>query len=306
MASAHRRGHADGVSYPGDICILGYGEVGQILADDLAPNVRVPVRAYDPLFATHESGPGRAVASTESATESVSAAEAAAGCDLVISVVTADEAVAAARSVAGSLKPGCVYFDLNSVSPKTTVETASVVQESGGRFVEGVIMTSIGSHRIRSPILLGGRNASAFESVARSLGFTGVRVFSDELGAASAVKMCRSVIVKGLEALLGEALVTAQHYGVVDDVLASLDDLLPVDSWEETARYMISRSVRHGERRAAEMREVAATVADVGLEPLMSESTVGRQEWAARFESALEEDLDGILDALLSRRDTDG
>jgi 3-hydroxyisobutyrate dehydrogenase-like beta-hydroxyacid dehydrogenase len=127
-------------------------------------------------------------------------------------------------------------------------------------------------------------------------------VYADTIGAASAAKMCRSVIVKGMEALLAESLLTARHYGVEDAVLASLRDLFPVGDWGRLARYMISRSLQHGRRRAEEMREAVLTVAEAGFEPWMSTGCVERQQWAAAHAEALRhEALTDMLDNLLGR-----
>src|SRR2546429_5318848 len=117
---------------------------------------------------------------------------------------------------------------------------------------------------------LGGPHARAFLPLAQSLGFAGANVYSDAIGAASAAKMCRSVIIKGMEALLAESLLTARRHGVEDAVLASLQDLFPVRDWRALARYMISRSPQHGRRRAEGMREAAKTVAEAGFRPPVS------------------------------------
>ena len=285
--------------------MVGFGEVGQILADDLGTRTEVDLQSFDLLFADATSIPSQAAAARRNVIASHSAAAAAAGCDLIISAVTASEAVKAARSVAGSISSGSYFLDLNSVSPSTRRAAAEVIEAGGGRFVEGALMSPIGRLRVEAPILLGGPHAAAFSAVAGSLGFSNARAFSDSLGQASAVKMCRSVLIKGMESLLAESLTAAGRYGVADDVLASLDDLLPLDDWPSKARYMISRSLQHGERRAEEMREVAETIAEAGLNPFMSAATAKRQEWAAQFAAARDEDLTNMLDALARTGNTD-
>jgi len=152
--------------------------------------------------------------------------------------------------------------------------------------------------RIASPMLLGGPHAAAFLEAAASLGFTGARVYADEIGRAAATKLCRSVMIKGIEALLTESMLAARHYGVEQDVLASLSDLLPLPDWPATAQYMISRSLEHGARRAEEMREAARTVDEAGVEPVMSVSIAERQAWAAAYRAALSDDLAAMLDAI--------
>jgi 3-hydroxyisobutyrate dehydrogenase-like beta-hydroxyacid dehydrogenase len=153
--------------------------------------------------------------------------------------------------------------------------------------------------RLGTATLLGGPNAEDALPFLREVGFTGMSVFSDELGKASAAKMCRSVMIKGIEALLSESLLSARHYGVEDVVLASLQDLFPGPDWPMLSRYMISRTLEHGVRRAEEMREVARTMAEAGVAPLMSEACAARQDWAPQFAEALkQEDLKAMLDAM--------
>ena len=149
--------------------------------------------------------------------------------------------------------------------------------------------------------MLGGPHAAAFLPVAEALGFTGMQVFASALGRASAAKMCRSVMVKGMEALLTESLLAARHHGVEDTVLASLQDLFPLGDWEKLAHYMVSRSVQHGKRRAEEMHQAAATVREAGLDPWMSSSCAERQAWAAPHRAALANtNLKNLRDAVLA------
>ena len=121
------------------------------------------------------------------------------------------------------------------------------------------------------------------------------------IGAASAAKMCRSVLVKGLEALFTEALLTARHYRVEQTVLESLRDMFPGTDPRELGRYMISRSLLHGRRRAEEMREVARTVRDAGVIPHMSLATAARQDASAKYAQAAKlAPLETLLDRLLA------
>lgn len=282
------------------IALIGLGEVGQVLANDLSPAGSTVMSAWDRLFAVKDSAPRRAAETLHSLTAAGSMAEAVRGHSIVICAVTAGECAAAAREAAAALSPGAFYLDLNSVSPGTRAQAAGSIDAAGGRYVEAAVMSPIGPRRLASPVWLGGAHARAFLPVAQSLGFTGATVYSDTIGAASAAKMCRSVIVKGMEALLAESLLTARRHGVEDAVLGSLTDLFPVGDWRRLARYMISRSLQHGQRRAEEMREAVRTVAEAGFEPWMSRGCVERQAWAAGYSQALcEEDLTDMLDSVL-------
>ena len=162
-------------------------------------------------------------------------------------------------------------------------------------------MSPIGPRRIASPVLVGGPHAREFVPLARSLGFTGLEFCSDSIGRAAATKLCRSVVVKGMESLLVEALVAARHYGVEAAVIASLANVLPHPDWAEQAHYMVSRSLRHGVRRAEEMREAAETVAGAGIEPWMSAACARRQAWGPEITGKpAEGELIAMLDELLA------
>jgi 3-hydroxyisobutyrate dehydrogenase-like beta-hydroxyacid dehydrogenase len=286
---------------PQRIALIGYGEVGQILAADLKAAGVGDVRLWDRLFPTPASAPSRAAAAT-GARIATSMAEALEGRSLIISAVTAANCVPAAREAAASIAPGAIYFDLNSVAPQTKRAAAAAIETGGGRYVEAAVMSPIAPQRIGSPMLIGGPHATEFEPLARKLGFTGIRVFDGAVGRASAAKMCRSVMIKGLEALFAESLLAARRHGVEQTVLESLRDLFPHEDWERIAAYMLSRSLEHGSRRAEEMREAAHAVADAGIDPLMSLACAARQEWAAarrpaRAPGSLAELLDTVLAA---------
>ncbi len=280
------------------ICLIGFGEVGQILAADLASTSEIS--AYDILFPNPLSIPSKAL--RESSVQSAgNAADAARGCDLILCAVTAASDLDAARSVIAGLHPGAYYVDFNSASPHTKETASRIIEAAGGRYVEAAVMSPFPPKRLASPILLGGPDADDFQREFGAL-FTGATAFSKEIGKASAAKMCRSVMVKGIEALLTESLLAARFYGVEDTVLKSLSDLFPIADWEKLACYMISRSLQHGVRRAEEMREVAETVRDAGLAPMLSAATAERHDWAASHASALSaRDLRGLLDNILEQ-----
>ncbi len=281
------------------IALIGFGEVGQILAEDLAAAGMTNIAAYDIKFDDANSIPSRALTS-HGVRVAASAAAAVREADLILCAVTAASDLDAAQSVIAGLKPGAFYADFNSASPGMKIKAAAIIDGAGGRYVEAAVMTPIGPKRIASRMLLGGAHAAEFQVRAAALGFKG-EVFSTELGKASATKMCRSVMIKGIESLLTESMLAARHYGVEHVVLNSLSDLLPFGEWEKLARYMISRSLEHGVRRAEEMREVAETVREAGLEPLMSAACAERQDWAAAYKAALDTpDLDAMLDNILN------
>ncbi len=280
------------------IALIGFGEVGQTLGADLLA-AGASVSAYDPLFGNSNSVPSRALTKIRVVAQKT-APEAVRDAELVISAVTAASDLDAARSVVSGLAAGTFYLDVNSVSPGMKQACSEIITCARGCYVEAAVMTPIAPKRIASSMLLGGPHAADFITRAQPPGFSGAKVFSQIIGQASATKMCRSVIIKGTEALLLESMIAARHYGVEKTVLDSLSDLMPVGDWDRLARYMISRALEHGTRRAEEMRESAKTVAEAGLVPLMTEATAEREDWAAARKEALAHmnDLGALLDAI--------
>ncbi len=264
--------------------LVGYGEVGRILAEDLRAR-GVAVSAYDiALDADHpaRSGPPhagaamRAHAAAHEVDLAATHASLAAQSDLVVSAVTADQAVAVARDCAPGIRTGCLFLDLNSASPASKSRAAEHVEAAGGRYVEGAVMTAVPPYRIAVPVLLGGPSAAAAAGPLGELGFRAA-VYDERLGTASATKMCRSVVVKGLEALVVESLTSARSFGVEDAVLESLHETFPGIDWDKQASYFFQRVIEHGRRRSEEVVQVAATVAETGLRPLLADATARRQ-----------------------------
>jgi 3-hydroxyisobutyrate dehydrogenase-like beta-hydroxyacid dehydrogenase len=263
-----------------NVGLVGYGEVGRILAEDLRKQ-DVKVSAYDIKLRSDQTGqPLREHAHHHGVALTASHADLAAAADFIVSAVTASQAVPVAQACAGSVKQGAWFLDFNSASPGAKQRAAALIHGGGGRYVEGAVMTSIPPYRIRVPLLLGGSGASELAPLLVELGFA-AKVASEKLGVASAVKMCRSVMIKGLEAMVIESFTTARAYGVEDAVLASLKETFPGIDWEKQGAYFFQRVIEHGRRRSEEVREVAETVREAGLTPWSAQGTAERQAWIA-------------------------
>jgi 3-hydroxyisobutyrate dehydrogenase-like beta-hydroxyacid dehydrogenase len=230
---------------------IGFGEAGQAFA--------------------HGEG-WRAFDTNPAKTRAPSLTAALDGADVVISVVTADQALTVAREAASSIAPGALYCDMNSVAPATKQAAAAVIEAAGARYVDVAVMSPVLPARLTVPLLLGGPHAEHGAVALRGLGFTNVRIVPGDVGRASSIKMIRSVMIKGIEALTAEMLLAGDAAGVRADVLASLGD-----EWPAHADYNIERMATHGLRRAAEMEEVAKTLVALGIEPVMTRGTIARQ-----------------------------
>jgi 3-hydroxyisobutyrate dehydrogenase-like beta-hydroxyacid dehydrogenase len=264
------------------IGMVGYGEVGKVFTAGLKHQV-AGISVWDLKFEAPALREAQlAHAAQAGVTACASMAELCARSDLIISAVTASNTLAVAQAAAPHIRPGTVFLDLNSASPGTKQQAAALIDAAGGRYVEAGVMTSVPPYGIRVPMLLGGALAADLAGVLGAWGMD-AKAVSEKLGVASAIKMCRSVMIKGLEALVIESYTTARAYGVEDHVLPTLAETFPSIDWEKQGAYFFSRVVQHGQRRAEEMREAANTVreASPGFEPFMASAIADKQQWVA-------------------------
>jgi 3-hydroxyisobutyrate dehydrogenase-like beta-hydroxyacid dehydrogenase len=259
--------------------LIGFGEAGSILGEDLAAAGR-DVVMYDILLDTPASrDPMLEKARRAHVRAAGTFEDAVAGAEVVISAVTASSSADVAGKAARSLRAGQVLLDINSVSPAKKLSNAALVEAAGADYVEAAVMAPVPPQRLRVPMLLGGKRASALAVELRDVGMN-TTALSEQIGVASAVKMCRSIVIKGLEALTVESMLAARRFGAEREVLESLNGTFPSMGWTgQLPDYLVSRVAEHGRRRAAEMREVARTLEDVSVEPTMALATAARQDW---------------------------
>ena len=261
------------------VAFIGFGEAGHTISRGLLSARAAHIRAYDILFDS-DSARLRHAAETLGVEAARDHADAVRGADIVVLAVTASASLPAALACLPGLRKDQLFLDINSVSPQRKIETASQIASSGARYVDVAVMAPVAPYLHQVPCLIGGPGAAQLVPRALAMGMKMERV-SDEVGPASAIKMFRSIMIKGLEALVLESMLAASEYRVEERVLASLKETFPALDWDKLAGYMIERVVSHGKRRAAEMREVAQTLQAIGIEPLMASATAARQQWVA-------------------------
>lgn len=220
----------------------------------------------------------------------------------VFSLVPTDQAVAVARAAAPHLRTGTFWLDGSSSAPGTKRAAAASIEAAGGHYVDMAIMAPVHPRRHRTPVLLAGPEATQALAAITALGMDG-QVAGPAVGDASAVKMIRSVLVKGLEALTAECLLAARRAGVEEAVLASFAQSDPEIDWAARTAYNLGRMLEHGTRRAAEMREVVATLTELGLPSRLSAATaLWQDEMGALDLDVGPGALPGLLDAVLAAR----
>lgn len=272
------------------LALIGFGEAARAFASGLTASLRgYDLRLDDPDM--------RDAFAADGVTACDDAATALDGADAALSLVTADQSLPAALGAEG-LAAGAFWFDMNSVAPDTKRAAAEAIEGRGGRYVDVAVMAPVHPKRNAVPLLVAGPHADAGADYLRAIGFRDVRVAGPAIGDASAIKMIRSVMIKGIEALSAECVLAADAAGVRDAVIASLDASWPGADWGARFDYNLDRMMIHGSRRAAEMEEVVKTLDALGTGSAMSRGTVERQRAIGSRGLAAPDGLDAKIEAL--------
>lgn len=286
-----------------EIALVGFGEAGQAMARGWAlPPGRVT--AFDVKISNaHLLGPLQQAANTYSVDLAADISTAMAQANLVFALVPTDQTIAAAEAAAPNINAGTVWFDGSSSSPGRKREAASIVSSAGAHYVDAAIMAPVFPLLHRTPLLLAGPTAEQARQMLDELNMV-AEVVGSEIGHASAIKMIRSVLVKGVEAVTAECLLAARKAGVEQEVLASLEKSDPEVDWGARTSYNLERMARHGARRAAELREVVSTLEELNVPARMSTASALWQDQIADLELEITNEplfvrLDAALNALL-------
>ncbi|UFS67320.1 DUF1932 domain-containing protein [Paracoccus denitrificans] len=260
------------------IAFIGFGEAAEAFAKGWGRDLSAGLHAYDEKC---DDAQARALPAGRAEATGVTLAADRAGAlrdaGAVFCLVTADRAVLAAEQAAPHLAPGALWLDGNSCSPGAKRRAAGIVETAGGRYVDVAIMAPVYPRLHRTPLLIAGPHAGQALAMLEALGMT-AQVSGAEVGQASAIKMIRSVMIKGMEALTAECLLAARRAGIEDRVLGSLQASNPDIDWPRQAAYNLERMMVHGRRRAAEMREVTATLSELGLPNGLANATADWQQ----------------------------
>lgn len=257
------------------IAFMGFGEAGQAFATGL----RAPltgISAYDLKLDMPQEQAACLHGMSQRGVVPIGLADLR-GASLILCLVTADQALMAARASAPFLAKGALWCDGNSCAPGTKRQAAQVISASGARYIDLAIMAPVHPRLHRVPMLVSGPDAAAGAAALADFSMQ-ASVAGDRVGQASSIKMLRSVIIKGLEALTAESFLAARAAGVEDAVIASLQASDPSIDWAGRGAYNLERMLVHGARRAAEMHEVAATLRELGLPDRMAQATTVWQD----------------------------
>lgn len=259
------------------VALLGLGEAGTAIAKGLAEHWRGDdasrrILAVDIAQKDNVRGPAITERARKIGVEiDDRCTEALAAADFVISVVTGVEAKNAAEAAKRFLRPGTLYCDVNTLTGKQKADIASTVEAAGIDYVDIAAMGGFATYGHRAPFVLSGPAAERAAAWMRPQGFN-VSVMSDRAGDSSSVKIIRSIMVKGLEALGVECMVAAQRAGLTDEVLACFADI-DDRTFAGMVKSLTASHVNHAKRRMEEVDKVMENLAELGIEPVMSSAT---------------------------------
>ncbi len=288
------------------IALIGFGEAAQAFCKGWGLELTATIKAYD---IKHHQKETEEQLSADYASFGIEGYTNVTDCisdaKIIFSLVTADQAFVAGENASKSIPKYCFFFDCNSCAPETKRAISSLIENAGGRYVDVAVMAPVYPALHKVPLLICGPHADDAKLEFSRLGMSAEHV-AGEIGKASSIKMIRSIMMKGLEALIAECVLAGRKAGVEDVVLDTLEKTYPGFNWRERAAYMLERIMVHGPRRAAEMREVALTVKQLGLDNVMSNATINWQQSIGDLglpagEDVLSDRADAILAALEER-----
>ncbi|QQO37610.1 NAD(P)-dependent oxidoreductase [Bradyrhizobium diazoefficiens] len=266
------------------VAFVGFGEAAQCFASHLAAQTGAPIVAFcqgktnaPPYSQAFLAVAARCGVTLVERLDDLSEA------DVIFSAVVVAVATEMGEAIARILRPGCLVVDINAATPRTKKRVAEVVEARGGVFADANLMGSVDLYGAAVPLYTSGSGAERFAETFRPFGFH-IEVAGPEAGTAAAVKMLRSVVTKGMEALLVEALTAATLAGVRRETMRGLCQSMDATTFSKFLDMCVRSDVLHAERRAVEMDGVAAGLRELGFDPLMTSATAERLRVSARLE----------------------
>jgi 3-hydroxyisobutyrate dehydrogenase-like beta-hydroxyacid dehydrogenase len=278
------------------IVFIGFGEAAYHIAKGLSQEGLEGMAAFDVGLGNPQIGPVIERRARDAGVSLVKTrAQAVAGADYVLSLTSSKVAVAVAGEVLPEMQPGQIFLDLNSAAPEVKRRIAALPKKEGVLVVDAAVMGPVPLSGHKVPIALAGEGAQSFCDAMTPYGMR-IEVVDAPVGGASAIKMLRSVFMKGFPQVMMECLLAAHYYGVMERILDSLEATIGGKSVRQMANQLFTPTVVHSARRASEMGEVITMLDDLGMESAMSASAKGRLENLAALGIVDEIGIDASLD----------
>ncbi len=255
------------------IAFLGLGEAASLIVSGWGNLRNCQIKAYDIKLHSNETKEEIITRAKElNIRIKLSLQELVKDSDLIFSTVTADQALKVARESCQFIKDGAYFFDLNSCAPSSKISACKSIEKNGGRYVDVAVMAPVYAKKNLVPLIISGDKAFQAHAILEKLPMD-VKIIEGPVGRASTIKMVRSIMVKGLEALTAECALAAVEADVLDEVFNSLSAEHPYFDIMKNSIYNFERSISHGKRRSEELKEVSKMLEDLRLANHMSKAT---------------------------------
>ena len=260
---------------------IRFGEVSYELSRGFKSEGLTGIVAYEPLRDDPKYGPLVRERSASAAVELLpTPADVVRASDVIIAAVPGSRALQAAESVIAALDGNKIYADVSTSSPTTKAKIAELLAPTGAGFVDGALMGGLTQQRHKVPTLISGSGADRFiEQMAPSN--MNLSKVSDKAGDAIAVKLVRSVYMKGIATLQMEMLEAAYKLQVQDLVIPSIAGSVENKRFMDLMNFLVPASAIHAERQTHEMADCMVMLEDLGIRPTMTEATMKKLKWLA-------------------------
>jgi 3-hydroxyisobutyrate dehydrogenase-like beta-hydroxyacid dehydrogenase len=271
--------------------LVGYGEIGSTLGKGLREAGLQQIFSYDKYAF---NGPYADLIQSRAKEAGVtlvqSNKELADTAELIFSVTPGSASLESADAFAPVLRADHTFLDFASATPKVKYGVAERLANTGASLGDGSIMgtpkNGYSMHMLSSGPA-GQRVVDLLVPWGMSIEYVG-----EKLGTASGIKILRSVLIKGIEALTDEMLLAARYYGLDEAVLASASKTL-TRPFMDTVESLTPSGVIHAKRRTEEIDMATQAVEDAGIEPLMARATAARLRWKESL--GLKEHFKGVV-----------
>lgn len=200
----------------------------------------------------------------------------------ILSLTSAKVAYDIAQSILPNLTKGQNYVDMNSAAPIVKSDIDSILREEGVLVCDGAVMSTVPGNGHKVQIFLSGDGAKDFYEGLSKYGMN-LTILNTPIGGASAIKMFRSVFMKGLPQLMMESFYPAMKFGALEPLVDSINQSIYGKTMEDLANVFMARTMVHAERRAKEMGDVISTLENMGIDASMSKSTKTKLEQLAEL-----------------------
>lgn len=243
------------------IAVLGLGEAGSHFANDLV-NLGVEVVGFDPK-PIHQLN--------EAISVKTSNAEAVQNADVIFSANLSSVSEDIANELVNALKPHQFFCEMNTSGPEKKLKIASILKPSGVKMIDLAIMAPVPPKGMMTPLLASGEFAFEFSEKLKPLNLDLSVLENSKIGDAATRKLLRSIVYKGIAAVVCEAMEAGESFGMESYIRSQISSLIGGN--QDLIDRFVEGSRTHATRRMHEMDAVIEMLEAQGIEPIVTKGT---------------------------------